>query len=60
MYKLFYVGVMVTIISCESYAYLDNGSGSMLVQLLLGGLVGAGAFLKFYWHKVSSWFKKKK
>jgi hypothetical protein len=28
--------------------YLDPGSGSMLVQLMVGGLAGLGVFLKFY------------
>ena len=50
----------VLALSVHSYAYLDSGSGSMLVQLLLGGFVGAGAFLKFYWHKIVYFFKKKK
>jgi hypothetical protein len=29
-------------------AYLDPGSGSMLVQLLVGGLAGAGVVFRFY------------
>jgi hypothetical protein len=30
-------------------AYIDAGSGSLLVQLLAGGIVGLGAFVKFKW-----------
>ncbi len=41
----------------QAEAYLDSGSGSMLIQLLLGGLVGVGAFIKFYWYKISAFFK---
>ena len=37
--------------------YIDAGSGSLLVQLLVGGLAGAGAFLKFRWHEVRSRFR---
>jgi hypothetical protein len=33
-------------------AYLDPGTGSMLAQLLVGGLAAAGVALKLYWHKV--------
>jgi hypothetical protein len=33
-------------------AYLDPGSGSMLLQLLLGGVAGAVVVLKLYWQRV--------
>jgi len=32
--------------------YLDPGSSSVLVQVLLGGLVGVAAVFKLYWHKI--------
>ena len=32
-------------------AYLDPGTGSMLAQLLVGGVAAAGVALKLYWHK---------
>jgi hypothetical protein len=33
-------------------AYLDAGTGSMLVQILLGGLAAAGVALKIYWRRL--------
>ena len=33
-------------------AYLDPGSGSMMLQLLLGGFAGLGVILKLYWTKI--------
>ncbi len=33
-------------------AYLDPSSGSMLVQLLLGGAAAAGVGLKMTWRRV--------
>ena len=35
-----------------AYAYLDPGTGSMILQLLLGGTVGALAVGKLYWFKI--------
>jgi hypothetical protein len=35
-----------------NFAYLDPGTGSMLVQLLAGGLAGIGVTLKLYWRRV--------
>jgi hypothetical protein len=33
-------------------AYLDPSSGSMLVQLVVGGAAAAGVGLKMQWHRV--------
>jgi len=33
-------------------AYLDPGTGSMLVQLLVGGFAAAGVALKLYWRRL--------
>jgi hypothetical protein len=41
-------------------AYLDPGSGSMMLQLLLGGVAGLGVLLKIYWQSVVSIFRHKK
>jgi hypothetical protein len=34
------------------FAYLDPGTGSMLVQLLVGGAAAVGVALKLYWHRL--------
>jgi len=39
-------------------AYLDPGTGSFLIQLLIGGIVGAMVFLKAYWTKIKAFFSK--
>jgi hypothetical protein len=33
-------------------AYLDPGTGSMLVQLIVGGVAAIGVTMKFYWRRV--------
>jgi hypothetical protein len=33
-----------------AHAYLDGNSGSLIIQALIGGLVGMGVLLKMYWH----------
>ena len=33
-------------------AYIDPGSGSMILQLILGGLAAALVFLKMFWNRV--------
>jgi O-antigen/teichoic acid export membrane protein len=34
------------------FAYLDPGTGSMLVQLLVGGLAAVAVTAKLYWHRI--------
>jgi hypothetical protein len=38
-------------------AYLDPGSGSMLVQLLLGGVAGAAVIVKLGWQRFRDMFR---
>ncbi len=38
-------------------AYLDPGSGSMLVQLLLGGVAGAAVIVKLGWQRFKDIFR---
>jgi len=40
----------------ETHAYLDGGTGSMILQLLIGGAVGLSAVAKMYWYKIKSFF----
>jgi hypothetical protein len=39
--------------------YLDPGSGSILLQLLLAALLGAGIIVRSQWSKIKSLFKGK-
>jgi hypothetical protein len=34
-------------------AYLDPGSGSFILQLLIAALVGGGFLIKTYWKKIT-------
>lgn len=35
-----------------AYAYLDAGTGSMILQVLLGGFAGLALVGKLYWHRL--------
>jgi hypothetical protein len=39
-------------------AYLDPGSGSYLLQLLLAGFVGALFFIRMSWDRIKGFFQK--
>ena len=40
--------------------YLDPGSGSFLIQLLLAALLGGAFAIKIYWKKIKALFSGKK
>ena len=42
-----------------AHAYLDPGSGSMLLQVLLGGFAAVGVIAKLYWNRVKLLFRDK-
>jgi hypothetical protein len=44
----------------KAQAYLDPGSGSFLIQLLLAGLVGAAFILRSSWGKIKRFFNRSK
>ena len=42
----------------KSYAYLDPGTGSIIIQAILGFVAAAGATVTLYWRKFKELFKK--
>jgi hypothetical protein len=39
-----------------AYAYLDPGTGSALLQALVGGVALVAAVVAHRWHQLRSWF----
>lgn len=55
-----YVFAFVSSIARPAYAYLDPGTGAIVVQLLLGGVAGFMVIVKLYWQRVKGFFGGKK
>ena len=58
--NLRFLCLIVGLISYTSpaYAYLDPGTGSMLLQGLIAGFAIIISFLSIYWQKVKAFFVK--
>jgi hypothetical protein len=54
------VAYFVWVSELRADAYLDPGSGSMLVQLLLGGIAGAAVIMKLGWERFKDMFRSSK
>jgi hypothetical protein len=50
------VGALLT--ATPAYAYVDPGTGGMLVQLVTGGVAGLAVLAKLYWSRVKAIFVK--
>ena len=53
-FSLALTALIVGATSTPANAYLDPGTGSMILQLLLGGLAGVAVAGRFYWHRLRS------
>ena len=53
-FRLGMAAAIVGILSSPAFAYLDPGTGSIILQVLLGGVAGVALAGKLYWHKLLS------
>jgi len=64
MRKLNFGICILTILALSTtpaYAYLDPGTGGMILQMIIGAIAGVWVALKIYWHKITAfinYFKK--
>lgn len=49
--------LLVTILDFDAHAYIDPGSGSVLLQLILGGIAGIGVVVKLYWGRIKDRYR---
>jgi len=54
---IFVIGVVTLWFSSPAYAYINPGLGSILMQMLLGGLAGLAIVCKLYWAQVKKAFQ---
>ncbi len=44
------------VLASPAQAYLDPGSGSFIIQIIVASLMGAILIFKIYWKKIKSFF----
>mgnify|MGYP006172232447 FL=1 len=42
----------------DAFAYIDPSSGTLIIQMLAGVLIGGGIAIKVYWQKIKMKFLK--
>lgn len=48
-------GILWLASASQAYAYLDPGTGSFVLQILIGGVAGGLMVMKLYWVRVRSY-----
>jgi hypothetical protein len=57
MYRTLAISLLL-LSSTNAWAYLDPGTGSMIIQGIIAGIAMAGFTIKTYWYKIRSFFDK--
>lgn len=52
--------ILLNEIILKPLLYLDPGTGSLLIQILLAGLLGIGVAVRVFWDKIIGFFTKNK
>ena len=60
-YELFLIALVAVlfVFPQPAWAYLDPVSGSIIWQVVVGGLLAAAATIRLYWSKIRSFLSKK-
>jgi hypothetical protein len=61
MNKLFRLAGIILLaigISAPAHAYIDPGTGSLIVQGIIGAIAAASISAKLWWHKLKVFFMK--
>jgi hypothetical protein len=60
IFTFLYFLTLIIFFPISAYAYLDPGTGGLIIQVLIASLVGIGVFFKNIKNKFLRLFKKKK
>ena len=58
--RIFTTVLLLLLLFTDAVAYLDPGTGSMLLQVILGGIAAVAVAIKLYWHKLRAAFGRAK
>jgi hypothetical protein len=55
-----FFGIALLMLPGSAYAYLDPGTGTLIVQSIIGAVAAALVAMKVYWYQIKSFFSKSK
>lgn len=55
----FLLGSLTMFYAMNANAYLDPGTGSLILQGIIAAVAAAGMTIRHYWHQIQAFFGKK-
>ena len=50
--------IFLSLFATEAHAYIDPGTGSMIIQMLIGAFAATYLFFKSFWSRIKSFFSR--
>ena len=60
MIKYLLIFYLSFLLAFDAQAYIDPGSGSIIIQAIIGVIATVGTTATIYWRKIKDFFKKDK
>jgi len=54
--RLTCIAAVIILMPPPAFAYIDPGTGSLIIQGVIGAIAAVGVTLKIYWHKIKIFF----
>jgi uncharacterized membrane protein len=54
--KIAFVTTLLVSVSLPAYAYIDPGTGSLIIQAIIGAVAAIGVTIKIFWHRLKIFF----
>ena len=61
MFRFIFISSLVffSIFSVNAYAYLDPGTGSIILQAIIGAIAAGATYCSIYWQTIKNFFNKR-
>ena len=60
MLKIISIVLLSYLLTNTAYAYIDPGTGTIILQAIVGAIAAGIVTIKLYWYKLKAFFTKKK
>ena len=57
--KTLTIFLFTVFVAGPAHAYLDPGTGSIILQAIVGTIAGAFVVIKLYWYRIKNFFKNR-
>ena len=59
MFTIYLTALLIILFELPINAYIDPGTGSLVIQFIVGGIVGLSVLIKIFWSKIVRIFNRK-